>query len=321
MELAERYAYEVYKQKSFTAAAKALYISQPGLSAMITKLEKNLGFRIFDRSTSPLSLTPEGRIYMEYLQDMITEESNMLHRIRQLAESENETLSVSVFSQTAYYLFASLCAEFSKRHPNVSILADIGNNSSVGLLAEKLKNNILDVVLTDNFPEKDCLSIPVFTEQLLIATNRKLCKDPSILAYAVSREEVLTKRFDENKKLQDLTVLRDIPILSFDDQVTTARTVEKLFPNDYNRSIYHIKNSRNLMMHYNMMREGLGATIADASHLIQPVFNDPDIVYFIPAHPSATRTLYCVIKESRQAEPILKSFISAVKELLTTSVE
>ena len=54
MELAERYAYTVYTEKSFTAAAKALYISQPGLSAMITKLEKKLGFVIFDRSTIPL---------------------------------------------------------------------------------------------------------------------------------------------------------------------------------------------------------------------------------------------------------------------------
>ena len=67
MELAERYAYTVYTKKSFTAAAKELYISQPALSAMITKLEKSIGFRIFDRNTSPLSLTPAGRVYIEYL--------------------------------------------------------------------------------------------------------------------------------------------------------------------------------------------------------------------------------------------------------------
>ena len=116
MELAERYAYAVYTQKSFTAAAKSLYISQPGLSAMITKLEKNLGFQIFDRSTSPLSLTPAGRIYMEYLQDAIVEESNMLHRIQQLSGSENETLSISVFSQTAYYMFAPPKGFHHRRH-------------------------------------------------------------------------------------------------------------------------------------------------------------------------------------------------------------
>ena len=319
MELAERYAYAVYTQKSFTAAAKSLYISQPGLSAMITKLEKNLGFQIFDRSTSPLSLTPAGRIYMEYLQDAIVEESNMLHRIHQLTGSENETLSISVFSQTAYYMFAPLCAEFSKRHPKVSITADIGNNSSVDLLAEKLKNNILDIVLTDNFPKKDCLSIPVFSERLLIAVHKKLCSDPTILSRTVSREEILADSFDKSKVLNNVSLLRGIPILSFDDQVTTARIVEKLFHNGYDRSIYHIKNSRNLMMHYYMMREGLGATIADASHLKQPIFDDPNIVYFVPDTPLAKRTLYCVIKESRKDEPLLKEFIASVKTLSDVS--
>ena len=318
MELAERYAYTVYTQKSFTAAAKSLYISQPGLSAMITKLEKKLNFQIFDRSTSPLSLTPEGRIYMEYLQDAIMGESNMLQRVHQLSGKTGETLSVSVFSQTAYYLFAPLVAEFSKRHPGVSITADIGNNSSVELLAEKLKSNILDLVLTDNFPDGDCLAVPVFSERLLIAVQKDLCHSQKLLAHTITRDEILNNTFDKKKALTNISLLRGVPFLSFDDQVTTALIIDKIFHNEYDHSIYHIKNSRNLMMHYNMMREGLGATIADASHLSQPIFDDPGIVYFLPDKPAVKRTLYCVIKESRRDEPLLNHFIAVTKELLNT---
>ena len=52
------YVYEVYRQRSFTRAAQALYISQPSLSQMIHKAEMRIGAPIFDRSTSPTSAPP-----------------------------------------------------------------------------------------------------------------------------------------------------------------------------------------------------------------------------------------------------------------------
>ena len=56
METTAKYAYQVYKKGSFSKAAKSLYISQPSLSSAISRLEGELGFRIFDRSTVPCSL-------------------------------------------------------------------------------------------------------------------------------------------------------------------------------------------------------------------------------------------------------------------------
>ena len=41
---------------------------------MVKKAEKKLGFEIFDRKNLPLSLTREGRIYVEYLEDIIADE-------------------------------------------------------------------------------------------------------------------------------------------------------------------------------------------------------------------------------------------------------
>ena len=70
METVAKYAYEVYKKGSFTRAAKELYISQPSLSAAISRLEAELGFRIFDRTTISCSLTAEGRIYIDSLEEI-----------------------------------------------------------------------------------------------------------------------------------------------------------------------------------------------------------------------------------------------------------
>ena len=44
------YVYEVYKEKSFSKAAKNLYVTQPCLSAMVKKVENKLGVPIFNRN-------------------------------------------------------------------------------------------------------------------------------------------------------------------------------------------------------------------------------------------------------------------------------
>ena len=53
------YVYQVYKDKSFSKAAANLFISQPSLSANVKRVEKKVGFPIFERSTKPLSLSLE----------------------------------------------------------------------------------------------------------------------------------------------------------------------------------------------------------------------------------------------------------------------
>ena len=60
----KEYVLYVEKSKSFSKAAKELYISQPSLSASIKRIEKEIGAAIFDRSTNPLSLTDIGRKYV-----------------------------------------------------------------------------------------------------------------------------------------------------------------------------------------------------------------------------------------------------------------
>ena len=76
------YVYEVYRQRSFTRAAQALYISQPSLSQMIRKAEGRIGTTIFDRSTSPIGLTEAGRAYIRAAEQVLQIESDLCIRDR-----------------------------------------------------------------------------------------------------------------------------------------------------------------------------------------------------------------------------------------------
>ena len=61
------FIFTILENGSLTKAAKELKISQPALSMKLGKLEESLGLTLFNRETSPISLTAEGRIYVDYL--------------------------------------------------------------------------------------------------------------------------------------------------------------------------------------------------------------------------------------------------------------
>lgn len=56
---------------SFTLAAKELGVSQPAVSQNISELEKEFGISFFVRKRGAVTLTPEGRIFYEYVRRIL----------------------------------------------------------------------------------------------------------------------------------------------------------------------------------------------------------------------------------------------------------
>lgn len=65
-----RYFHAVAHEGSVTAAAEALHVSQPSVSVQIRKLERALGHDLFDRSGRSLTLTPEGKVVLQYADEI-----------------------------------------------------------------------------------------------------------------------------------------------------------------------------------------------------------------------------------------------------------
>ena len=77
-----KYIYTVYRLKSFSLAAQELFISQPALSRAIKRAESELGAPIFNRKTIPISLTDEGKIYIDTIEQMLQLEETAKENIR-----------------------------------------------------------------------------------------------------------------------------------------------------------------------------------------------------------------------------------------------
>src|SRR5262245_63837836 len=67
--------------ESFSAAALRLGISQPSLSESIRRIERELGIRLFDRTTRSVKLSKEGRHVVAVAREIVRDFKRALERL------------------------------------------------------------------------------------------------------------------------------------------------------------------------------------------------------------------------------------------------
>ena len=78
-------------------------------------------------------------------------------------------------------------------------------------------------------------------------------------------------------------------------------------------SPYYIIGARHTAMHYNLMREGLGAAFVSDVHVLTSNLRDNDVRYFMPKE-RVTRTLYALQKKNATGNPVANEFIKVLSE-------
>ena len=313
MELLAKYVYKVYQEKSFSLAAKVLYISQPALSAAVARHERELGFRIFDRTTMPLSLTPEGQVYIDMLEDVMESESVMYHRLQQLSTGSSGTLSIGGTNHVAYWLIPTICGVFHRRYPDVMLKVDMGNVGSPSNLLEKLQGGVLDVLFAYGTNEETQTEIPLLQERFVIVMRRDLLGAQKLAPYAVTREQLLRDP-DSCPEIADLSLFREIPFLRFGMGSALSQITTELL-GEYRAASCFINNARNGGIYYNMMCAGLGALVTSASTVAISTFPSKDLLFFLPRATNGTRTVCAVLKKGVERAPLVSKFLEVASEV------
>ena len=115
------YVYEVYKERSFSKAAKNLFISQPALSVTIKRIENRIGTPIFDRSTNPVGLTECGQKYIEVIKQYMDLQNGFLNYLSNLEELKVGSVNVGGSNLFTSCILPPIIARFAVRYPSVEI--------------------------------------------------------------------------------------------------------------------------------------------------------------------------------------------------------
>lgn len=134
----------VVDEGSFTKAALRLHIAQPGVSAQIRRLEKEIGHSLFHRSTRSVSLTPAGETVLPHARAVLAAVGD----VRRAADELKGLLRGKVQVGTVQSLFVldlpGLLSTFHQRYPDVEIGLIEANS---GDMVEAIRRGRLDVAL------------------------------------------------------------------------------------------------------------------------------------------------------------------------------
>jgi len=120
LELTQSFAV-VAEELNFRRSAERLNVDQSALTRRIQKLERVLGFLLFERSTREVSLTPAGRSFYEQNARLIHGYLRSVETARLVAEGKTGTLRVAYMAFAATELMPRAVARFRRRSPHVKV--------------------------------------------------------------------------------------------------------------------------------------------------------------------------------------------------------
>jgi len=139
-----RAALLVATHHNFSRAADALGITASGLSLLIKELEAHVGFRLFDRTTRSVGVTPHGAELLAVVRRTMSELDGVMSRLGRSAKAAGDTLSVGAGLLAAANILPDALAEFGRQRPGLRVELFDGDPLAI---MQKVRAGVLDIGL------------------------------------------------------------------------------------------------------------------------------------------------------------------------------
>ena len=303
------YVYEVYKEASFSKAAKNLYISQPALSAYIKKIEGELGVPLFDRSTSPIHLTEPGKMYIKAVLEVKAIENNLEKYFQDVTNLRTGKIAVGAANFFCSYILPDIIVEFKKNYPNVDIdLFEV----KTSYIQEELMKETIDLAIAAYYPDtKLFTNQPIAKENIILAVPRKFKINSELLSCSLSFQDII-----KNKHLSP-----DYPAVNLNKFANEPFVMLRKGNDMYSRSTKMCQKAGfvpktvmyldQLMTSYHIACKGIGiAFIRDT--IVKYAGDNKDICFYKLEDKLSRRDLVLIRKKNRYVSRSMEAFINSV---------
>lgn len=166
-----QYAVTLSKVKNISQAAQNLGITQPALSKQILTLEKELGVTLFDRNTTPLTLTSAGDSFIKEAKEILAREDSLKRSMEKFKNGEKGNLVIGISPFRATYFMSDIIMELQKEFSGLRVVLSEKNSS---LLQQETINGTVDFSIL-NLPVDEALLdvIPLDFESVVLVVPNK----------------------------------------------------------------------------------------------------------------------------------------------------
>lgn len=298
---AMEYIVALEKHRTISAAAEAVYISQPAMSHFVHALEKRLGFCLFNRVGNRYVPTYEGERYLAYAKRIMAIETQMCNEFSDIRKKNRGWIRFVLPTQRSAYILPRLINDYCTRYPNVE------------LTIQETHSRFLEKVLLDGTVD--------------FAIMNTAIKNTDIVAEVIRHDEVLLavppnhpcigkgKRLPGSKyETIDISLFKsDRFILQKPDQ-RTRQAADTLLANagvvpDIMMEIHSIEAALGIV------GGGVGVCFAPETYIYQPhFFTQP--YYFSVGQPEAVYDISIAYTKNIYRPQYVEDFITAVKDAI-----
>jgi DNA-binding transcriptional LysR family regulator len=307
-----KYVYEVYKERSFSRAAQKLYVSQPSLSAMVKRAETRLGGPIFDRSTSPVGLTPIGRAYIEAAERMMEIETGFRQYLSDAGRCLTGSIALGGTTLFTSYILPPLISAFSAKYPAVEIRI---HETHTLILQRELADGELDLIVENcEFDPAAYAWEPLSGERLLLMVPAGSAANEKAAAHRLSAQDVREGLHEKDDGPEaPLELFREEPFLLLKEGNDTRARADKLL------AAAHFRPKARLLLDqqitaYNLALYGMGATFVSDT-LVKNVPPAGGVWFYKLPGELSRREIRFYYKKSRYLTAAVREFMKAVRDV------
>jgi DNA-binding transcriptional LysR family regulator len=175
-----KYVITVAEVQSISKAAAILYISQPSLSHIISNLEAELGIQIFNRSTTPISLTYAGEKFVGTAKEILSMNERLSKEFSDISGLKKGRISIGIPSLRGSFLLPYVLPTFHEKYPGIELTLIEGNSQE---LEHCLLNGKVDVAFTVIHSLSNKIAYEVIgKEQIRLACKKDYLDETYILS-------------------------------------------------------------------------------------------------------------------------------------------
>ena len=247
---------EVAETGSFSRAAENLFTTQNNLMNAVSKLEREEGIKIFDRTSNPITVTYEGKYYIDAAKKILELNKQLKNDMAEISRIRRGKITIGIAPARAAFMLPKFLPKYSELYPEIKINT-VEHNSRQ--LREDVKKGAVDFAI-----------LPLLTGFEDFA-NIKLCEEE---LFIIARKNFLPENsHDEN--IIKFEALKNFPFILLKNGHGMRKELDILFKH-YGYKPKILMETTNNETALGLCSEGMGLAVVP-SMTIEPLKNNLQI--------------------------------------------
>jgi DNA-binding transcriptional LysR family regulator len=161
---------EVARRGNVSRAAEALFLTQPAITARLKALERDLGTKLFVRSSRGMKLSDAGRAFLPYAERTMTTVDEGRQLVTNLRQGNMVALVIAAAPAVSTYVLPEILRAFRTTHPNVRLGVRTGHTEEV---LEMVLRGEANVGIGRPIRHPDIELIPVLEDEMVLVVSAR----------------------------------------------------------------------------------------------------------------------------------------------------